>query len=321
METVNKKSQFVGKSSRAAFGMALVELAEKDERVVAVTADLADSVNMSEFKKRFSKRFFDFGIAEQNMMGASAGLALAGKIPYTSTYAVFASMRAGEQARTDIAYNQLPVRICATHSGIGLAVGGATHHALEDIGIFRAMPGMIVLVPADGVEAAAMIRATLNINGPVYVRLARPNEITVYEREFEYIIGKADILKKGNDISIIACGGMVGFALGAAELLNQKGINATVVNVSTIKPIDKETILNVAKSTGVVITVEEHSVINGLGSAVAELIAEAGISVRFKRHGILDVFTTSGPYEDLLSYYLLDAQGIAKTAQKFLMES
>ncbi|MCD6356666.1 MAG: transketolase family protein [Anaerolineaceae bacterium] len=318
MEKEIKKSQFVGKSSRDAYGKALVELGEKDERVVAVTADLAGSVRMTEFKKRFPKRFFDFGIAEQDMMGASAGLAITGKIPYTSTYAVFASLRAGEQVRTDIAYNKLPVRICATHSGIGFGVGGATHQSLEDIGIFRAMPGMTVLVPADGVETAAMMRETLQLSGPVYLRLARPKEQTVYEQDFKYQIGKADILIEGKDIAILACGGMVGRALGAANLLKESGINASVMNVSTIKPIDKEAIIKVAESTGVILTVEEHSIINGLGSAVAEVIAEAGIKVGFKRHGILDVFTTSGPYEDLLTYYSLDAKGIAETAQNFL---
>ena len=319
MEKEIKKSQFVGKSSRDAYGKVLVELGEKDERVVAVTADLAGSVRMTEFKKRFPNRFFDFGIAEQDMMGASAGLAITGKIPYTSTYAVFASLRAAEQARTDIAYNKLPVRICATHSGIGFGIGGATHQSLEDIGIFRSMPGMTVLVPADGVETAAMMRTTLTLSGPAYLRLARPKEQTVYEQDFEYHIGKVDILIEGKDIAILACGGMVGRALSAAGLLKESGINTSVVNMSTIKPIDKETIIKVAESTGVILTVEEHSVINGLGSAVAEVIVEAGIKVRFKRHGILDVFTTSGPYEDLLTYYSLDAKGIAKTAQKLLM--
>ena len=319
MENEINKSQFVGKSSRDVFGKVLIELAEKDQRVVAVTADLSGSVRMNEFKKRFPKRFFNFGIAEQNMMGASAGLAITGKIPYTSTFAVFASMRAGEQARTDIAYNELPVRICATHSGMGLGVGGATHHSLEDIGIFRNMPGMTVLVPADGVETAAMLRTTLELRGPVYIRLARPKEITVYEQDFEYIIGKADILQEGKDIAILACGGLVGHAVDAADLLKENGIDAGVVNVSTIKPIDKETIIKITESTGAILTVEEHNVINGLGSAVAEIIAETGISVQFKRHGLLDVFTTSGPYKDLLTYYLLDAEGIAKTARKLLV--
>ena len=318
MENEIKKSQFVGKSSRAVFGEVLVELAEKDQRVVAVTADLLGSVRMTEFKKRFPKRFFDFGIAEQDMMGASAGLAITGKIPYISTYAVFASLRAGEQARTDIAYNKLPARICATHSGISFGVGGATHQSLEDIGVFRNMPGMTVLIPADGVETAAILRTTLTLPGPVYVRLGRSKEKTVYEHDFEYTIGRADILQEGKDLAILVCGGLVGHALGAADLLRDIGIDTGVVNVSTIKPIDKETILRVAETTGAILSVEEHSIINGLGSAVAELIAEAGISVRFKRHGILDVFTTSGPYKDLLAYYLLDAEGIAKTAQKLL---
>jgi transketolase len=319
MENEIKKSQFVGKSSRDAYGKVLVELGKKDERVVAVTADLAGSVRMTEFKKKFPKRFFDFGIAEQDMMGASAGLAITGKIPYISTYAVFASLRAGEQARTDIAYNKLPARICATHSGIGFGVGGATHQSLEDIGIFRNMPGMTVLVPADGVETAAIMRMTLALPGPVYIRLGRSKEKTVYEQDFEYNVGRADVLQGGKDLAILVCGGLVGHALNAADLLRDNGIDAGVVNVSTIKPIDKETILKVAESAGAILTVEEHSIINGLGSAVAELIAEAGISVRFKRHGILDVFTTSGPYKDLLAYYLLDAEGIAKTAQKLLI--
>jgi transketolase len=318
MENETKKSQFIGKSSRDVFGKVLVELAEKDQRVVAVTGDLSGSVRMTEFKKRFPNRFFNFGIAEQNMMGASAGLAITGKIPYVSTFAVFASMRAGEQARTDIAYNELPVRICATHSGMSLGVGGATHHSLEDIGIFRNMPGMIVLVPADGVETAAMLRISLALRGPVYIRLGRPKEKTVYEQDFEYTIGKADILQAGKDIAILVCGGLVGHALEAADLLKDNGIDAGVVNVSTIKPIDKETIIKVAESTGAILTIEEHNIINGLGSAVAEIIAEAGIRVRFKRHGILDTFTTSGPYEDLLAYYLLDAQGIAEAAQNLL---
>lgn len=319
MENEIKKSQFVGKSSRDVYGKVLVELAEKDQRVVAVTADLLGSVRMTEFKKRFPKRFFDFGIAEQDMMGASAGLAITGKIPYTSTFAAFASMRAGEQARTDIAYNKLPVRICATHSGISFGVGGATHQSLEDIGIFRNMPGMTVLVPADGVETAAMLRTTLALRGPVYIRLGRFIEKTVYEQKFKYTIGKVDILQEGKDIAILACGGLVGHALDAADLLKENGIEAGVVNVSTIKPIDKEAIIKVAESTGAILTVEEHNIINGLGSAVAEIIAEAGITVRFKRHGILDVFTTSGPYKDLLTYYLLDAEGIAKTAQELLI--
>jgi transketolase len=313
-----QESKYIGMPSRDSYGIALLELAEEDDRIVAVTADLASSVRMVEFKKKFPERMFNMGIAEQNMMGASAGLALAGKVPFVSTFAVFASLRAAEQARTDIAYNNLPVRICASHGGFGLAVGGATHHAIEDVAIYRNMPNMTVVVPADSVQAAAATRAIAELPGPVYMRVSRPKEPTVYHTDQPFIIGKADVVRQGKDATIIAFGGSVGYSLQAAEQLAAEGIQLRVVNMSTIKPIDRAAIIQAAQETGAILTVEEHTIFGGLGSAVAEVIAEAGLAIRFKRHGILDTFTTAAPYNDLLGFYDLDAKGIAKTVKAFL---
>lgn len=313
-----QESKYIGMPSRDSYGITLLELAEEDERIVAVTADLASSVRMVEFKKKFPERMFNMGIAEQNMMGASAGLALAGKVPFVSTFAVFASLRAAEQARTDIAYNNLPVRICASHGGFGLAVGGATHHAIEDIAVYRNMPNMTVIVPADSVQAAAATRAIVGLPGPVYMRVSRPKEPTVYHTDQPFIIGKADVVRQGKDATIIAFGGSVGYSLQAAEQLAAEGIQLRVVNMPTIKPIDRAAIIRAAQETGAILTVEEHTIFGGLGSAVAEVIAEAGLAIRFKRHGILDTFTTAAPYNDLLDLYGLDAKGIAKTVKDFL---
>lgn len=313
-----QESKYIGMPSRDSYGITLLELAEEDERIVAVTADLASSVRMVEFKKKFPERMFNMGIAEQNMMGASAGLALAGKVPFVSTFAVFASLRAAEQARTDIAYNNLPVRICASHGGFGLAVGGATHHAIEDVAVYRNMPNMTVIVPADSVQAAAATRAIAGLPGPVYMRVSRPKEPTVYHTDQPFIIGKADVVRQGKDATIIAFGGSVGYSLQAAEQLATEGIQLRVVNMPTIKPIDRAAIIQAAQETGAILTVEEHTIFGGLGSAVAEVIAEAGLAIRFKRHGILDTFTTAAPYNDLLGLYDLDAKGIAKTVKDFL---
>ena len=316
MET--KKSEYVGISSRDAFGKQLIVLAKENAEIVALTADLASSTRLVEFKKEFPERMFNFGIAEQNMMGAAAGLSLTGKIPFVCTFAAFASMRACEQARTDIAYNDLPVRICASHGGLGLAAGGSTHHSLEDLSIFRGMPGMTVLVPADSVQAAVLVREIISLKGPSYLRLSRPTELTVYNEEKEFPIGKADWLKQGKDLTIIAIGGMVGYSLQAAEMLEKEGRSVGVVNVYSLKPIDRKTILEAAKTSKAVMTVEEHNIIGGLGSAVAEVLAEEGVSVKFKRHGVLDHFTTSAPYEDLIHFYKLDGEGIASVANDFV---
>lgn len=313
-----QESAYINMASRDAFGKVIVELAREDKRIVALTADLGGSTRLGDFKKQFPDRMFNFGIAEQNMMGAAAGFTIGGKIPFVTTFAVFASMRAHEQARTDIAYNELPVRICASHGGMGLAPGGATHHAIEDIAVFRDMPNMTVIVPADSVEAAAAIRAITNLPGPAYLRLSRPKEPTVYTVDKPFIIGKACRVREGKDISIIAFGGSVGYSLKAAEILSEKGIEARIVDMASVKPIDRDEIISSASETGAVMTLEEHTIIGGLGSAVAEVLAEEGIAVRFLRHGLLDIFTTSGPYDDLLAFYKLDADGIAEVALNFL---
>jgi len=313
-------SPYIGLSSRDAFGKVLLEIGRVDERVVVLTADLGSSVRISEFARHFPERAFNFGIAEQDMMGAAAGLALGGKIPFVTTYAVFASLRAAEQARTDVAYGNLPVRICASHSGLSIGPGGPTHHSIEDIGIYRMMPNMTVVVPADAVEAAAATRAIVNLAGPVYMRLSRAKEPTVYTTEDHFTIGVANTVRSGSDVTIIACGGCVGRSMQAAKLLSIKGIEVRVVDMFTIKPIDREAIVSAAKETGAIITVEEHTVIGGLGSAVAEVLAGAGPGVRFQRLGLQDCFATTAPYGELLTLYGLDAEGIAKSVRALLAD-
>jgi transketolase len=319
--TNEPRSPYVGLSSRDAFGKALVEIGKADARVVALTADLGSSVRIAEFARHFPDRAFNFGVAEQDMMGAAAGLALGGKIPFVTTYAVFASLRAAEQARTDVAYGNLPVRICASHSGLSLGPGGPTHHSTEDVAIYRTMPNMTVIVPADGVEAAAATRAVVDLPGPVYMRLSRAKESTVYTTEDRFHIGAANTVRTGPDGTIIACGSCVGRSLQAAESLSKEGIEVRVVDMATIKPIDRQAILSAARDTGAMVTVEEHTVIGGLGSAVAEVLAEAGLGIRFKRLGLQDLFATTAPYEELLALYGLDAQGIAQSVRELLTES
>jgi transketolase len=301
---------YLKKPSRDAFGLALLELAAEDERIVAVTADVPESVRMQRFRELYPQRFFNFGIAEQNMMSAAAGLAREDKIPYVSTFAIFAALRAAEQARTDIAYPNLPARICVSHSGISLGQGGPTHHSLEDVAIYRLMPNMTVIVPADALAVALWMRAARDLIGPLYLRLSRAPEPTVYAEETPFRIGKARWLRRGDNLAILACGASVGYSLQAADLLAEKGIQATVVDMASIKPLDREVVIACAK-TGAMLTVEEHSIIGGLGSAVAETLAESGNTVRFKRLGIPDVFTLAAPYPDLLATYKLDASGIA----------
>lgn len=318
---IEPRSPHVGLSSRDAFGKALVEVGTADARVVALTADLGSSVRVAEFARYFPERTFNFGIAEQDMMGAAAGLALGGKIPFVTTYAVFASLRAAEQARTDVAYGNLPVRICASHSGLSIGPGGPTHHSTEDVAIYRTMPDMTVIVPADGVEAAAATRAIVHLAGPAYMRLSRAKEPAVYMTEDHFVIGVANTVRAGHDLTVIACGSCVGRSLQAAESLSQEGIEVQVVDMATVKPIDRQAILSAAKDTGAILTVEEHTVIGGLGSAVAEVLAEAGLGIRFKRLGLQDCFATTAPYEELLALYGLDAQGIVQSVHELLAKS
>ncbi|UCH61368.1 MAG: transketolase family protein [Anaerolineales bacterium] len=311
-------SEYFGKSSREAYGIALFELAAKDERIVALTSDVPESVRFSKFRDSWPERFFDFGIAEQNMMSAAAGLARSGKLPYVSVYAIFASLRAIEQARTDIAYPGLPVKIIASHSGISLGPGGPTHHSIEDIAVYRSIANMTIAVPADGVETAEIIRASHSLPGPLYVRLSREAEPPVYQSEGIFTFGKSRQVRGGGDITIIACGAPVGRALNAADQLINQGIQVRLIDMATIKPLDKAAIIDAAKQTGLILTVEEHNIIGGLGSAVAEVIAEAGIHAKMLRLGIPDEFTLAAPYQDLIAHYRLDEVGITEAVKALL---
>lgn len=299
-------------TSREIYGRTLAELAKSDDRIVALTADLEKSTALNKFGEQFPERVFNVGIAEQNLMGAAAGMAKTGLIPFASTFAIFACMRGGEQIRTDIAYQNLPVKIIATHAGISFGHAGTTHHCTEDFAIMRAIPNMTVICPADGIETSRAVRACMEINGPVYMRIGRGFEPPCYENEeYDFEIGKAVTMREGKDLTIIACGIAVLQSLNAAKTLAEEGIDVRVVNMHTIKPLDREAVIAAAKETGKVLTIEEHNVLGGLGDAVASVIAEEGIACEFKKHGLQDCFSVIGYAEDLYAHYGLDANGIA----------
>jgi len=315
---MNSQNPYLNKSSRDAYGIALYEFAKKDDRIVALTADVPESVRFTKFRENWPERFFNFGIAEQNMMGAAAGLARSGKIPYVSVYAIFAALRSIEQLRTDIAYPNLPVRVCVSHSGISLGPAGPSHHSLEDISVLRSIPNMTVIAPADGTSTAMALEAIRDHQGPVYLRLNRAVESTVYPVVDRYEYGKSKLVREGKDLTIIAYGASVGFALKAADELSKKGVETNVVDMAFIKPIDRKMIIETGSKTGMILTVEEQTIIGGLGSAVAEVIAEEAMDVKLKRLGIPDEFTLAGPYPDLQSYYSVDPAGIVKAALELL---
>lgn len=305
-------------ATRESYGNALKDLAEEYPDLVVLDADLAGATKTGVFQKACPDRFFDCGIAESNMAGIGAGLAAAGKIPFISTFAMFAAGRAFEQVRNSIGYPHLNVKIGATHAGISVGEDGATHQCLEDLALMRTIPGMVVLNPADDVEARAAVKAALDHDGPVYLRFGRlPVPVLYDEEDFEYEIGKAKELRPGNDITIIASGLPVAASLEAAERLAQEGVDARVLDMHTIKPIDKEAILNAARETGNIFTVEEHNVLGGLGSAVSEVVAEE-CPVPVHKIGIYDQFGESGPAEELLVKYGLDADGIYKQIKEKL---
>ena len=265
--------------------------------------------------------FFNFGIAEQNMMAAAAGMAACGKIPYVTTFAAFASMRACEQVRTDIAYPNLKVRIVSTHSGLSMGNGGSTHHATEDLGIMRCIPNMTVIVPACPRQCSRILKETVNHDGPIYMRIGRGAEPVLYPEdvEYEYTVGKAITKKDGTDVTIIACSFGIMNALFAAERLEEDdNIHARVIDMHTIKPIDKEAILKAASETEAIITVEDHNIIGGLGSAVAEVLAENGIGIKFRRLGVPDVFSVIGEPEQLHNKYGYDDEGIYNAVKQLL---
>lgn len=303
------------KATRKAYGEALQLLAKNNTKVVVLDADLSKSTMTADFRSVAPERFINVGIAEQNLIGTAAGLSLVGKIPFASSFAVFASGRAFEIIRNTVAYPKLNVKIAATHSGLTVGEDGASHQALEDISIMRTIPNMVVLNPADAVEAKKAVLAAAEYEGPVYIRLGRAAVEEIFDDSYNFEIGKGVELTHGNDVSIIATGIMVEKALKAAEILKSEGINARVINISTIKPIDTELIIKAAKETGKIITCEEHNIIGGLGSAVLETIAEE-CPVRVVRVGVKDTFGESGKPDELLEKYKLTSDEIVKEAKR-----
>ena len=300
------------KSTRVAYGEALVKLGKVNKDVVVLEADLSKSTMTAYFKKEFPERHINVGIAEADMIGTAAGIATTGKIPFASTFAHFAAGRAFDQVRNSVAYPQLNVKICPTHAGVSLGEDGGSHQSVEDVALMRAIPGMVVLSPADAVETEKMVFAAAEYEGPVYVRLGRLNIPVLFDENYKFEIGKAATLKEGNDVAILATGLMVSEALDAAKLLEEKGVKARVVNVSTIKPLDTETVLKAAKECKFIVTSEEHSVIGGLGSAVSEYLSEVH-PAKVVKHGIQDIFGQSADGETMLTNYGLRAKDIAET--------
>jgi len=304
---------------REIYGRTLAELAKDDKRIVALTADLARSTALNKFAEVHPDRCFNVGIAEQNMFGAAAGMAKVGLIPFASTFAIMACLRGGEQIRTDIAYQNVPVKIIATHAGISFGHAGTTHHCTEDFAIMRSFANMTVICPADGIETSKVIRACVDYDHPVYVRIGRGFEPPVYENEdYDFEIGKANVMREGKDLTIITCGIGVLQALNAAKTLEAEGIDVRVVNMHTIKPIDRDAIIYASNKTHRILTIEEHNVVGGLGDAVASVIAEEGLRCQFRKHGIYDEFSIIGYAEDLYSYYKLDANGIADVVRELM---
>lgn len=305
-------------ATRDAYGDTLAELGRLNKDIVVLDADLSKSTKTEVFAKEFPERFFNTGIAEQNMAGIAAGLAAAGKIPFISTFAIFATGRAFEQIRNTIAYPRLNVKIAATHAGITVGPDGASHQSVEDIALMRAIPGMTIINPADATETRFAVKAALDIDGPVYIRLGR-HKVPVIFQEGDYVFkpGKGVVLREGKDATIISTGIMTAIALEAADILRNRGIYVNVVNMHTIKPIDEELIIQLAEETGAVITAEEHSIIGGLGSAVAEVLAESRPTL-MKRIGLKDVFGQSGEPDELLRFYSLTPDGIASAVKDLI---
>jgi transketolase len=306
-------------ATRDAYGKTLAALGDKYPEIVVLDADLSGSTKTAVFAKKFPHRFFNMGVAEQDMMGTAAGLALSGKIPFASTFAVFATGRAWEVVRQSIVYPHLNVKICASHAGLTVGEDGASHQTVMDVAVMRVLPGMTVLVPADAVETEKMIIAAAAYEGPMYVRLSRAKSPVILPPDYSFEIGKARVLTEGGDIGIVACGIMVAHALEAQKILEEEGIRATIVNCSTIKPLDTETLLRVAKKTETILTIEEHSILGGLGSAVSEFLSEH-YPIPVYRMGVRDEFGQSGTAEALLKHYHLMPEDIVLAARKLLKE-
>lgn len=304
-------------ATRESYGNALKELGATNPNIVVLDADLAGATKTDIFKKAYPDRFFDCGIAEGNMMGIAAGLSTTGLIPFASTFAMFAAGRGYEQIRNSIGYPHLNVKIAATHGGISVGEDGASHQCLEDLALMRVIPGMVVMCPSDDIEAKACVKAAAEYVGPVYIRFGRSATPVINPEDYHFEIGKGHILKEGKDVSIIANGLCVSSALEAAERLKNDGIDAEVINICTIKPLDEELVVASAKKTGKVVTAEEHSIIGGLGGAVAECLSEK-CPTPMLRIGVRDRFGESGPANELIHKYELDGEGIYKQVKAFL---
>lgn len=306
--------------TRDAYGKTLAQLGRDDPRIVVLTADLAGSTKTASFAAEQPDRFFNMGVAEANMIGTAAGLAMSGYRPFVSTFAVFATGKVWEQIRQVVAYPKVPVRIVATHAGLTVGEDGASHQMLEDVSNMRVLPNMRVIVPADSVEAAAVIRfAARYDDGPVYVRLSRAAFPVIHDPEFSYEPGRAEVLADGTDVTIVGCGVMVSVALAARERLAEAGISAEVINASSIKPLDAERIVASAAKTGAVVTAEEHQIVGGLGSAVCEALSELH-PTRVIRVGVDDRFGQSGDADALLAHYGLDVDGLVAAANQVLLQ-
>ena len=304
-------------ATRESYGNALVELGQENPNVVVLDADLAAATKTGMFKKAFPERHIDCGIAECNMIGIAAGLAAAGMTPFASSFAMFAAGRAFEQVRNSVGYPHLNVKIGATHGGISVGEDGATHQCCEDIALMRTIPGMTVIVPSDDIEAKAAVKATAAMEGPVYMRFGRLAVPVINDEDYKFEIGKGNVLKEGTDVAIIANGLCVAESLEAAKKLEAEGINAQVINMATVKPLDTELVLKAAKETGKVVTVEEHSVIGGLGSAVCDVLSEQ-LPTPVLKIGVNDVFGHSGPAVELIKEFGLDGDSIAAKVKEFV---
>jgi len=305
------------KATRAAFGETLNELVADGFDIVAVEADLSKSTTTATFQSAHPERFFNAGIAEANMIDVAAGLAVAGKVAFTGSFAVFATGRAYDQVRNTVCYSGLDVKLAPTHSGITVGPDGGSHQMVEDLALMRVLPGMRVLVPADYNSAKSALRLAAKTPGPFYVRLGRAGVPEVYSADFELELGKAYVLREGSDVTLAACGVMVAEALAAADLLAAEGVSAEVIDVASIKPLDVETLVASARKTGAVVTCEEHSIIAGMGSAVAEVLAE-NHPVPMRRVGVRDVFGTSGEPAELMAYFGLTAEDVAASARELI---
>lgn len=305
---------------RNAYGETLVELGGKHSNLVVLDADLSKSTKTIMFAKKYPDRFFEMGIAEANMISTAAGLASCGKIPFVSTFAVFATGRVYDQIRMDVAYSNANVKIFATHGGISVGKDGASHQMIEDLALMRVLPNMTVFAPSDATQTRRIVELMATNIGPMYARVGRANAPLIYKKEEvkDIKIGKGVTVKEGDDVAIIACGTMVDHVLDARKMLLKEGIHVRIIDMHTLKPIDKNLIINCAKETNVILTAEEHSVIGGLGSAVAEILAENSLTCKFKRLGINDIFCESGDPADLFEKYKLNAKHIAKIVKQIL---